>query len=89
MDIHCNLRIHTVLLCVRIDFPSHFFCIKGEMLYRCLLYTSRGDSVVLDIGGILDNYCSDMTRTVFIGEVSDRAREVYEVVKDCLLYTSL
>ena len=42
----------------------------------------RGDSVVLDIGGILDNYCSDMTRTVFIGEVSDRAREVYEVVKE-------
>ena len=41
----------------------------------------RGDSVVLDIGGILDDYCSDMTRTVFIGEVSDRAREVYEVVK--------
>lgn len=42
----------------------------------------RGDSVVLDIGGILDDYCSDMTRTVFIGEVSDRAREVYEVVKE-------
>ncbi len=42
----------------------------------------RGDSVVLDIGGILNNYCSDMTRTVFIGEVSDRAREVYEVVKE-------
>lgn len=42
----------------------------------------RGDSVVLDIGGVLDNYCSDMTRTVFIGEVSDRAREVYEIVKE-------
>ena len=42
----------------------------------------RGDSVVLDIGGILNDYCSDMTRTVFLGEVSDRAREVYEVVKE-------
>lgn len=42
----------------------------------------RGNSVVLDIGGILNDYCSDMTRTVFIGEVSDRAREVYEVVKE-------
>lgn len=42
----------------------------------------RGDSVVLDIGGILNNYCSDMTRTVFLGEVSDKAREVYEVVKE-------
>ena len=37
---------------------------------------------MLDIGGILDIYCSYLTRTLFIGEVSDRAREVYEVVKD-------
>lgn len=42
----------------------------------------RGDSVVLDIGGILNDYCSDMTRTVFLGEVSDKAREVYEIVKE-------
>lgn len=42
----------------------------------------RGDSVVLDIGGILNNYCSDMTRTVFLGEVSDKAREVYEIVRE-------
>ncbi len=27
-----------------------------------------GDSVVLDIGGKYKNYCSDMTRTVFIGK---------------------
>ena len=42
----------------------------------------RGDSVVLDIGGILNHYCSDMTRTVFLGEVSDKAREVYEIVRE-------
>lgn len=42
----------------------------------------RGDCVVIDIGGFKDNYASDMTRTVFIGEVSDRAREVYNVVKE-------
>ena len=42
----------------------------------------RGDSVVLDIGGILNDYCSDMTRTVFLGEVSDKAREVYEILKE-------
>ena len=28
----------------------------------------RGDCVILDIGGFKDNYASDMTRTVFIGE---------------------
>lgn len=45
----------------------------------------RGDSVVLDIGGMYKNYASDMTRTVFIGEVSDKAREVYEIVKEANL----
>lgn len=40
-----------------------------------------GDSVVLDIGGVYKGYCSDMTRTVFIKEVSDLQREVYEIVK--------
>lgn len=33
----------------------------------------RGDCVVLDIGGMKDGYASDMTRTVFLGEVSPRA----------------
>lgn len=42
----------------------------------------RGDCLLLDIGGFKDNYASDMTRTVFLGEVSDRAREIYEIVKE-------
>jgi len=45
----------------------------------------RGDCVVLDIGGMKDNYASDMTRTVFIGEVSDRAREIYDIVLEANL----
>lgn len=44
-----------------------------------------GDCVVLDIGGLKDNYCSDMTRTVFLGEVSDRQREIYEIVREANL----
>lgn len=39
-----------------------------------------GDCVILDIGVFKNNYASDMTRTVFIGEVSDRAREIYDIV---------
>ena len=42
----------------------------------------RGDSVVIDIGGFKDHYASDMTRTVFLGEVSEKQREVYEIVKE-------
>ncbi|WP_084234656.1 M24 family metallopeptidase [Papillibacter cinnamivorans] len=40
-----------------------------------------GDCAILDIGCIKDGYCSDMTRTFFLGEVSDRLREIYALVK--------
>lgn len=44
-----------------------------------------GDCVVLDIGGMKDNYASDMTRTVFLGEVSPRQREIYNIVLEANL----
>ena len=37
---------------------------------------------VLDIGCLLNGYCSDMTRTVFLGKASDEARKIYEIVKE-------
>jgi Xaa-Pro aminopeptidase len=40
----------------------------------------RGDFVTLDFGCILDGYCSDMTRTIALGEVSEERRMVYETV---------
>ena len=39
-----------------------------------------GDSIILDIGCAKDSYCSDMTRTVFLKEASDKAKEVFEIV---------
>ena len=41
----------------------------------------RGDCVILDIGGFKDNYASDMTRTVFLGNVSEEQKKVYNIVK--------
>lgn len=40
----------------------------------------EGDSIVVDMGCILDDYCSDMTRTFFYKSVSDRDKEVYLTV---------
>ncbi|MEM8487724.1 MAG: aminopeptidase P family protein [Bacteroidota bacterium] len=40
-----------------------------------------GDLVVLDFGCFYNGYASDMTRTVAIGNPSEKAREVYHVVK--------
>jgi Xaa-Pro aminopeptidase len=36
--------------------------------------------VVLDFGGVLDGYCSDLTRTVTIGPPTPEARRVYGAV---------
>ena len=36
--------------------------------------------VILDLGVILAGYCSDMTRTVHVGSVPRRSREIYEAV---------
>ena len=40
-----------------------------------------GDVVVMDFGGVRDDYCSDITRTVFVGEPTDEEREVYAIVR--------
>jgi Xaa-Pro aminopeptidase len=42
----------------------------------------RGELVVFDMGAKLDGYCSDGTRTFAIGEPGERAREVYETVRE-------
>jgi Xaa-Pro aminopeptidase len=39
-----------------------------------------GDLVVLDFGGVLDGYCSDLTRTVSVGEPSEEVRRLYAAV---------
>ena len=39
-----------------------------------------GDFITFDFGAVYRGYHSDMTRTVFLGTVSDRQRQIYEVV---------
>ena len=41
---------------------------------------TEGDLVVLDFGGVLDGYCSDLTRTVAIGSIAPEARRIYDAV---------
>ncbi|MEX5598516.1 M24 family metallopeptidase [Pseudophaeobacter sp. C1-32P7] len=39
-----------------------------------------GDALLFDFGGRKDGFCADITRTVFVGEVSDEGRAVYDTV---------
>jgi Xaa-Pro dipeptidase len=44
-----------------------------------------GDSIIIDIGGITNRYCSDMTRTIFYNDVSDEQKRVYNLVLEANL----
>lgn len=40
----------------------------------------KGEFVLMDLGFIVDGYCSDITRTVMFGQPNDQQREIYETV---------
>lgn len=40
----------------------------------------RGGTIAFDFGALLDGYCSDFGRTVFIGEASGHRRAIYDLV---------
>jgi len=42
----------------------------------------KNELVVLDLGAILAHYCSDMTRTVYLGKASSRVRQWYAAVQE-------
>jgi len=42
----------------------------------------EGEPVILDVGAKLDGYCSDITRTVFLGQPSGDFKEIYVTVRE-------
>jgi len=45
----------------------------------------KGQMLKLDFGAVVDGYCSDLTRTIFMGEPDERQCEVYNVVLEAQL----
>ncbi len=41
---------------------------------------AEGDMLKIDVGCCLEGYCSDMTRTIFLGEPDERFSKIYSVV---------
>lgn len=40
----------------------------------------NGELVTLDFGALYNGYCSDITRTVAVGDVSDELKKIYDIV---------
>jgi Xaa-Pro dipeptidase len=42
---------------------------------------SEGDLVIVDFGAVHDGYCADVARTFAVGDASEEAREIFELVR--------
>jgi Xaa-Pro aminopeptidase len=40
----------------------------------------RGSAVLFDWGAVVDHYCSDLTRVIFVGRIPPRIRKIYDIV---------
>jgi Xaa-Pro aminopeptidase len=74
------------------DGPSYDTIVASgpELAARPHHQTSRrtiveGDTVIIDVGALVDGYHSDMTRTFVVGEVTLRQQEVYGLVLESQL----
>jgi len=45
----------------------------------------HGDFVLMDLGVVHKGYCSDITRTVIVGEASEKQKEIYDIVLNAQL----
>ncbi len=57
--------------------PDHAARPHHEVTRRTIV---DGDTVVIDVGALVDGYHSDMTRSYVIGEPTSQQREIYELV---------
>ncbi len=51
---------------------------SGPLDYRI----QHGDPLIVDFGATYNGYCADITRTVFVGEVSAEQRAFYKIVQE-------
>lgn len=58
--------------------PHHAARPHHETGHRTIV---EGDTVIIDVGALVDGYHSDMTRTIVVGEPDARQAEIYELVR--------
>jgi Xaa-Pro aminopeptidase len=66
------------------SFPSIVACGPGGALPHAVpteCEIQAGEPLLLDFGCRVDGYCSDLTRTVCLGEPSEQLRQIYGIVR--------
>jgi len=58
--------------------PDHAARPHHEVGRRAIV---EGDTVIVDVGALVDGYHSDMTRSYVVGEPTDEQREIYRLVE--------
>jgi len=89
LDVAAFLKSRMCLLGVEPSFPPIVASgANGATPHHVPTAARLSGFVVLDFGIILNNYCSDITRTVFVGSPSSSDRRVYErllkVQEECI-----
>ncbi len=84
IDVACELE-HQMRLAGAERFAFETICVagsKGSMPHGVPgdNIIENGDFLTMDFGAVWGGYCSDMTRTVAVGKVSDEQKKVYETV---------
>lgn len=46
----------------------------------------KNEFVTMDFGALMNGYCSDITRTVFLGEPTAKHREIYDIVLEAQMH---
>jgi Xaa-Pro aminopeptidase len=67
------------------SFTTHMFTNFGPGELDSGTETARapipeGTSVMFDFGGVVDGYCSDFGRTIYVGDAPQEVRDVYDVM---------
>ncbi|MBS7635036.1 aminopeptidase P family protein [Candidatus Bathyarchaeota archaeon] len=91
-----SIKIGVSELSVAFEIEKEMIKLGGESIPFCLVLSGensalphgsasnrkigRGDAVIIDVGVTYKGYYADITRTVFVGEINERQRRVYNVV---------
>jgi len=82
-DLACEIDYQIRLCGGELSFPTIVASGKNGALPHYqpgLKKIKKGEPIIFDFGARYQGYCSDMTRTLFVGKANKKAKEIYAIV---------